>query len=47
MTIEYQDLLLSMQVIPDDCDDLQDQPYRYARTGIVSRTGPGFQAGGE
>ena len=35
MTIQYQDLLLSMQVIPDDCDDLQDQPYRYARTGIV------------
>ena len=35
MKMEYQDLLLSMQVMPDGCDDIQDQPYRYARTGIV------------
>ncbi len=39
MTIQYYDLLPSMQAIPDDCDDVQDQPYRecpngYRRAGL-------------
>ena len=43
MTIEYQDLLLSMQVMPDDDYDLQDQPYRvysnrYRRAGLDPAT---------